>query len=153
MPITPHCTDMNIKPCRQCGEVAPHYNGITTCCKKCWRVRVTARRNAKIDEIRAYDRERGKLPHRKEMYAAKRKRMRMNRHGMMSAHNAVARKLQKEPSWKPLRCERCGAKNGIQAHHDNYAKPLDVLWLCPVCHAVRHKELGRLNKPKGGTNE
>ncbi len=78
--------------------------------------------------------------------------MRKDHPGMQAAHNAVARKVRNDPSWKPLRCERCGAKEGVEGHHDDYVKQLEVLWLCPVCHAARHKELGRLNKPKETTN-
>jgi hypothetical protein len=33
-------------------------------------------------------------------------------------------------------CEKCGKK--AQAHHDDYSKPLDVRWLCPVHHAEHH---------------
>jgi len=33
-------------------------------------------------------------------------------------------------------CEKCG--KSAQAHHDDYEKPLDVRWLCPVHHAVIH---------------
>lgn len=38
-------------------------------------------------------------------------------------------------------CERCGASSNVQAHHDDYSKPLDVMWLCPTHHGERHKEL------------
>lgn len=48
-------------------------------------------------------------------------------------------------------CESCGAsgvmKDGrskIQAHHCDYNKPLEVLWLCQRCHHTWHKN----NKPK-----
>jgi hypothetical protein len=44
-------------------------------------------------------------------------------------------KLVREP------CERCGCTVRIQAHHEDYAKPLDVMWLCPLHHRERHKEL------------
>jgi hypothetical protein len=37
-------------------------------------------------------------------------------------------------------CEECGAK--AQAHHEDYSKPLDVIWLCPIHHKKRHKDKG-----------
>jgi hypothetical protein len=27
------------------------------------------------------------------------------------------------------------------AHHEDYDRPLDVMWLCQPCHKQRHKEL------------
>lgn len=41
-------------------------------------------------------------------------------------------------------CERCGSLNS-QAHHDDYSKPLEVMWLCPKHHGERHRELRALN--------
>jgi ribosomal protein S27AE len=43
-------------------------------------------------------------------------------------------KLLKQP------CERCGSVKA-HAHHDDYSKPLDVMWLCPLHHKERHREL------------
>ena len=40
------------------------------------------------------------------------------------------------------RCEVCGTKKGIQAHHDDYAKPLDVRWLCRSHHKQHHVKFG-----------
>jgi ribosomal protein S27AE len=37
-------------------------------------------------------------------------------------------------------CSRCGAAK-THAHHEDYSKPLDVVWLCARCHIQRHKEL------------
>jgi len=36
-------------------------------------------------------------------------------------------------------CQVCGAE--AQAHHEDYSKPLDVLWLCPEHHAELHAEI------------
>lgn len=34
-------------------------------------------------------------------------------------------------------CEVCGSLP-THGHHEDYGKPLDVVWLCPVHHAMRH---------------
>lgn len=39
-------------------------------------------------------------------------------------------------------CEVCGAADFIHAHHDDYAKPLDIRWLCPAHHKQWHNENG-----------
>ena len=67
------------------------------------------------------------------------------------AHNVVTKALYhgilvRQP------CEVCGVsgldingKMNIEAHHDDYSKPLDVRWLCPK----HHKEWHRKHKPIG----
>ena len=35
-------------------------------------------------------------------------------------------------------CERCGATPAY-GHHDDYAKPLDVRWLCKAHHRIEHR--------------
>ena len=36
-------------------------------------------------------------------------------------------------------CEVCCTKEDVQAHHDDYNKPLDVRWLCRKHHQEHHK--------------
>lgn len=35
-------------------------------------------------------------------------------------------------------CEQCGA-NKSEAHHPDYERPYDVVWLCRKCHKAAHK--------------
>ena len=69
----------------------------------------------------------------------------------------VTEKAIKRGILKPQPCEVCGktgvmadGRNAIQAHHDDYNKPLDVRWLCQEHHHEWHKS----NRPiqrRGGT--
>lgn len=45
---------------------------------------------------------------------------------------------------KPGHCSRCPETHRIEGHHDDYSRPLDVMWLCTACHRVRHRELREL---------
>lgn len=36
-------------------------------------------------------------------------------------------------------CQVCGLPNA-EGHHEDYTKPLDVMWLCPTHHYKRHQE-------------
>lgn len=43
----------------------------------------------------------------------------------------------------PTACEKCGdSGQKLGGHHEDYAKPLEVNWLCPRCHHNRHAEMG-----------
>lgn len=46
----------------------------------------------------------------------------------------MAQALKKGTLVRPGRCENCGKECKPHAHHDDYAKPLEVRWLCPPCH-------------------
>uniref|UniRef100_A0A6M3LQA7 HNH endonuclease n=1 Tax=viral metagenome TaxID=1070528 RepID=A0A6M3LQA7_9ZZZZ len=38
----------------------------------------------------------------------------------------------------PGKCEACNRGDYIQAHHEDYNKPTEVLWLCASCHKKAH---------------
>lgn len=37
-------------------------------------------------------------------------------------------------------CVDCGSPES-QMHHEDYDRPLDVIWLCRPCHLARHRNL------------
>lgn len=42
-------------------------------------------------------------------------------------------------------CGQCGAPY-VHAHHDDYARPLDIRWLCPSCHMAHHAAIRQQNR-------
>lgn len=74
--------------------------------------------------------------------AAKRRWTRENAE-KRAAHKAVEYAVLRGDLMRPDRCQRCPRADHIQAHHDDYSRPLDVMWLCPMCHRVRHAEIGK----------
>jgi len=62
------------------------------------------------------------------------------------AHGIVERALAKGVLARPTHCEACGSvcvpannRPQIEAHHDDYTKPLAVTWLCRPCHFQKHQ--------------
>jgi ribosomal protein S27AE len=41
---------------------------------------------------------------------------------------------------RPEYCPKCGIKGKIQAHHEDYSKPFEVIWLCMKCHRGIHRK-------------
>lgn len=39
---------------------------------------------------------------------------------------------------KPNKCESCHDCRPLQGHHEDYTKPLEVIWLCSRCHKDVH---------------
>ena len=51
------------------------------------------------------------------------------------AHAAVAYALSTGVLTRPDHCEMCFKECEPEGHHDDYAKPLEVKWLCTKCHS------------------
>jgi hypothetical protein len=50
-------------------------------------------------------------------------------------------KAIKEGQLTRLPCRECGSTIAVEAHHEDYTKPLEVQWLCRKHHARRHAEM------------
>jgi hypothetical protein len=68
--------------------------------------------------------------------------------GAVNAHHAVNRALKNGKLSKSLCCQfiNCNNKN-VQAHHPDYSKPLEVIWLCPKHHKLIHSAKMSEDKP------
>lgn len=111
-----------MKPCRTCGQSFD---------AKVWQV-------AKQDWECKPCRDSRRAP-----YWRKRSAERLQRPGhreRQAIWNAVFHAVERGDLVKQP-CEVCGADH-VEAHHDDYAKPLDVRWLCPTHHKAHHRNTG-----------
>lgn len=131
-----------MRTCKDCGEAKPptefyEYRGRRqTTCKVCWRARVKLRRLTD-PKVREYDRKRAKLPHRRAKQRSINVAWRADNpdgyRAQTALNNAVRDgKLERKP------CEICASTTSVHGHHKDYAKPLDVIWLCARCHHRLH---------------
>jgi len=124
-----------MKTCTKCNETKPldefhrearHSDGRRADCRVCNSARVVARYHEN-PEVKA-----------RVMDAA-------NQRNLGNPPEYRARKTLQNADYrgkitKPDTCSKCGAGGMIHGHHEDYAKPLDVIWLCPPCHGRIHSE-------------
>jgi tRNA splicing endonuclease len=58
------------------------------------------------------------------------------------ARKAVYRAVKSGKIIKPAQCDDCKqdkTEKQLHGHHEDYGKPLVVLWLCTGCHGKRHR--------------
>lgn len=137
-----------MKECFKCKTIKPlsefykhdkMADGHLNKCKVCAKEDASKHRTENIEKVRAYDRERGRNPERIAATVATVRAWRDQDKRRSAAHNAVAKALRQGLLLRAA-CERCGSEKSV-AHHDDYDKPLDIMWLCQPCHKQRHKEL------------
>lgn len=142
-------------------------DGFLNKCKDCTKKDNIENRNNNIDYYIEYDKNRSNLPHRIEArkeYSKRKEVIERNRNykksyfktdigkevhkraikkylslypikraAHMLAYNAIQNKTLKKQ-----KCQVCGIKK-VEAHHDDYTKPLNVRWLCNNHHREWHK--------------
>lgn len=130
-------------------------DGHSNKCKECTKRQVRENRVKNIDYYRTYDSVRAKTEHRKASYRA----YASSEKGILSQSAAKKRYIEKNPIKRAAHlmvgnalrdghiskkaCEICGVVSKVHAHHDDYAYPLNVRWLCPQHHSEWHQD----NKP------
>lgn len=73
---------------------------------------------------------------------------------MYRAYSIVEEAIKHGELIRPDVCSKCGKNDDIVAHHDDYDRPMDVVWLCLSCDRQLHADLRRksLVKPKKKSN-
>lgn len=138
---------MSTKTCFKCKRVldlSSFYkhpqtaDGHLNKCIECTKRDVAEHREKNRAKISEYERRRSKSVERVEKRScyAKTSRLRSPEKYMATRKSGNAMRdgrLVRKP------CEVCGSTHGVQGHHRNYAKPLDVVWLCRECHWKEHR--------------
>ena len=136
-----------MKICKRCGRDLPldeFYkhpmmgDGHLNYCKSCVKQRVNAYRQKNIDRIREYDKKRGKNRERSDKATLVTRRRRLEVPNYRLAHNLVRKAIKSGNITKSPFCLVCGKVTKTEGHHEDYSKPLRVLWLCPACHKTYH---------------
>jgi len=106
-------------------------------CKECAKKDTRKNRVANIEHYRAYDRARGNRQDQQYVtdYRAKFPKK-------YKAHSMVSNAVRSGKIVKPSECSECCQPGHIEAHHDDYEKPLEVRWLCAACHKQWHAKHG-----------
>ena len=128
-----------VKPLAEFYKHSAMADGHLNKCKECTKNDVSKHRDQNLENIRAYDRARGKIPERIKANTEVTRAWRAEDKRRVLAHSSVARAIRSgELVRQP--CSRCNDPKSV-AHHEDYDKPLEVMWLCQPCHKKRHKEL------------
>jgi len=134
-----------MKNCSRCKKLLPsesfykdnsRRSKLTPRCKDCDRVfrRESRLRNPET-HIKRNKRYYQKHKKRKAEYL---KKWRAKNWFKANAHEAVTRAI-KLGLLKRKSCEKC-KNTKADAHHEDYGKPLEVMWLCRSCHMEQHSK-------------
>ena len=75
-----------------------------------------------------------------ELRQQRRKQHRKRYPERRSARQAVCYAIRVGSIIKPRYCSACGGKCVPDGHHADYAKKLEVTWLCKQCHMALHRK-------------
>lgn len=109
-------------------------------CKECTKKDANEHRMANLIKIRAYDRARALLPHRKKLNVEVNKRYRQQFPLRYKANMILGNALRDGKINKSHICSLCKETKKTLGHHDDYSKPLEVVWICQPCHKQIHKD-------------
>lgn len=142
-----------MKACFKCGEerhIDEFYvhsrmaDGHLNKCKSCTKKDASEHRLINVAKIREYDRARAKSNKRKVMHSRIISEWRRNHPDRRAAQIALGNAVRRGDvvPWPVCAIPECNGKP--EAHHPDYSRPLDVVWLCSAHHKQAHAQ-SRMN--------
>lgn len=139
-------SDHDLKDCPACKRRRPRSefypdprasSGLNCYCKDCSRQKARAKYYRHYEKNRAKDRIRQTTPEYKAASNKRKMKYRALNPDRIIAHRILNNAIKRGEMVRQS-CSTCGKPNA-QAHHHDYSKPLDVEWLCQVCHGKEHR--------------
>ncbi len=133
---------MMSKPCKICGSdpAVDPYKSVPSRCRECHIAEVTRRYH--LDPEPAKERVKKHRQRNPESSTTNTRRWRELYPEKYLAHKAVRNALRRGDLKKPDHCASCETQlpaQQIHGHHDDYTKPLEVIWVCHECHMELHR--------------
>lgn len=137
---------MDTKKCSACGLELPlsefnknrrNRDGLQSVCRKCFSD-YNRRRYASDPDRHKSNAKRYREENPENVFDT-RMRMCAKNPTKKNANEAVSLALRIGIMERPMFCAGCGCSDSehrIEAHHHDYAKPLEVAWLCTPCHRL-----------------
>lgn len=139
----------SLKRCSKCGEEKPTSgfyrhpetkDGLNSWCKDCtasrwqdWRARHPNYKQTRTPEQRHRW---AQAEYRRDPTKKTRECQRRRKENPLAyaARTAVGNALQSGRLVRPSACSACGKPCKPDGHHEDYTKPLEVVWVCKSCH-------------------
>ena len=127
------------KRCSRCNEIKSLFSfyldkrskdGLMSACKSCRYETLRKWRDSYPEKYREISRKNGKKIGK-----------------ISSIHSYISYHTIKGNIIRPSVCSLCNKENkDIHAHHNDYSRKLDVVWVCRLCHKKIHKEIKKLEE-------
>jgi hypothetical protein len=139
--------------------------GRSNSCKSCTAKRILENRNKKKEHYdmicAAYGRTEKALAQKRAYAKTERRRLvkeiavakNRNKYPEKYYARVETRKAILRGDLKIKPCSRCGTKTKVHAHHEDYSKIFDIVWLCYKHHAERHREINELRRQNQKQNQ
>lgn len=115
---------MTERNCTSCGKaITEFYKSVPWACKQCHRKRASTSRKTEIGRQHSRN-------YSKQRYLKFRDKC--------LARAKVGAAIKAGVIKRPDTCEACSIIEPVEGHHSDYSQPLQVTWLCQLCHKSIH---------------
>lgn len=140
--------ELKQKKCMKCGELKPlsafyehpqMKDGHLNKCKECTKKDVSNNYRKNKKHYQEYEHSDKRIASRRSRSGRYLKNHREKNPEKNRARRILTYHVRKGNLTQPSVCSICGKESKyIQGHHEDYSKPLDVIWVCPQCHRNIH---------------